>query len=134
MQNTSFTLLRTIITIRNTNAAFYFWFLQGFNSGVALYDLRRMRASPGWGEEVVLARMAALTRQFWVLGTVGDQDWLTLLGWDRPELFYRLPCQYNVQTHEGYNTREYEEVWHLYRNCSAPSDPETKIIHRNGSW
>ena len=117
---------------------------------MALYDLRRMRASPGWGEEVELARMEALTRQliiimiiipiiiitrqFWVLGTVGDQDWLTLLGWDRPELFYRLPCQSNVQTHEGYNTREYEGVWHAYRNCSAPSDPETKIIHRNGSW
>ena len=93
-----------------------------------------MRESPGWGEEVKLDRMRMLTTKFSVLGTVGDQDWLTLLGWDRPELFYSLPCQYNVQTHEGYNTSEYEEVWPLYRNCSAPSDPETKIIHRNGSW
>ena len=29
-----------------------------------------------------------------------SQDWLTLLGWERPELFHLLPCTFNVQTHE----------------------------------
>ena len=108
--------------------------IQGFNCGVALYHLKRMRESPEWEAGAGLERMTELSRTFSVLGTVGDQDWLTLLGWDRPELFYSLPCHYNVQTHEGYKTREYEEAWPRYRNCSAPSDPETKIIHRNGSW
>ena len=31
---------------------------------------------------------------------VGDQDWLTVLGWHRPELFHLLPCIYNVQVHQ----------------------------------
>jgi len=65
---------------------------------------------------------------------VGDQDWLTVLGWHRPQLFHLLPCIYNVQVHQGYNTAEHAEVWPLYRNCSLPEDPASKIIHRNGSW
>ena len=31
-------------------------------------------------------------------GTVGDQDWLTLVAWAQPHLVYTLPCQFNVQT------------------------------------
>ena len=31
-------------------------------------------------------------------GTVGDQDWFTLLAWAQPHLVYSLPCQFNVQT------------------------------------
>ena len=41
--------------------------------------------------------MSRLTEMFSMLGTVGDQDWLTLLGWARPELFHVLGCEYNKQ-------------------------------------
>ena len=32
---------------------------------------------------------------------VGDQEWLTLLGWKHPALFHHLPCQYNRQVIQG---------------------------------
>ena len=31
------------------------------------------------------------------VGHVGDQDWLTVLGWDKPHLFHLLGCEYNLQ-------------------------------------
>ena len=86
------------------------------------------------------------------------QDWLTLLGWERPELFHLLPCNFNVQTHEvytieplipvvkkcmiflyllytpvfhqGYKTAEWASVWEKYRNCTE----KPKIVHKNGSF
>merc|ERR1719195_459970 len=102
---------------------------QGFNSGVALYDLQCLRDSAVWAKEVEVGSMTRLTGMFSMLGTVGDQDWLTLLGWARPELFHVLGCEYNKQTHEGGNTLENADIWHLYHDC-----PDTKILHNNGSW
>ena len=84
------------------------------------------------------------------------QDWLTLFGWERPEFFHLLPCNFNVQTHEvrdmctkykvdigcsiyilllyqcfqGYKTAEWASVWEKYRNCRE----KPKIVHKNGSF
>jgi len=107
---------------------------QGFNTGIALYNLDKMRMSDEYEKETNVDRMAELAKKYGMMGSVGDQDWLTVLGWEKPHLFYLLPCQFNVQVHEGYNTEKYASVWHQYRNCSGPKDPETKIVHRNGSW
>ena len=107
---------------------------QGFNSGVTLYNLAKMRDSPEWEAEVDVKRMKEIAHQFLFAGSVGDQDWLTVLGWSRPEMFYLLPCHYNVQVHEGLKVAEHAERWEQYRNCSAPQHPDTKIIHYNGSW
>jgi len=104
---------------------------QGFNTGVALYHLGRMRASLEYAAEVDVARMRQLSHKKYLMpGTVGDQDWLTLLGWERPELFHLLPCNFNVQTHEGYKTAEWASVWEQYRNCTE----KPKIVHKNGSF
>ena len=107
---------------------------QGFNSGVTLYNLKKMRYSPAYQQEVQVDRMKDLAVKYMFAGTVGDQDWLTLLGWERPEMFHLLPCHYNVQIHEGYKNTEFAQFWDNYRNCSEPSHPDTKIIHKNGSW
>ena len=77
-------------------------------------------------------------------GTVGDQDWLTLLAWAQPHLVYSLPCQFNVQTdqvsfaflkglpghYQVYNTAKWADVWDKYRNCPN----STMIRHNNGDW
>ena len=107
---------------------------QGFNSGVTLYNLEKMRKSLEYQQEVNIDRMEELAVKYMFAGTVGDQDWLTLLGWERPEMFHVLPCQYNVQIHEGYKNTEFAQYWNHYRNCSEPSHPDTKIVHKNGSW
>ena len=104
--------------------------VQGFNSGVTLYHLGRMRESQDWEVEVVPERMKEIAHQFIFAGTVGDQDWLTVVGWVRPDLFHLLACNYNVQRHEGVKMIEHKERWASYRNCSSPDHPDTKIIHK----
>ena len=86
----------------------------------------------------------SLAEKFMLEGTVGDQDWLTLLAWAQPKLVYRLPCQFNVQTDQVrftlltikglteksqvYNTAKWADVWDKYRNCPN----QTMIRHDNG--
>ena len=49
-------------------------FLQGFNTGVALYHLGRMRESSEYSEEVDVGRMRQLSHKKYLMpGTVGDQ-------------------------------------------------------------
>ena len=85
----------------------------------------------------------SLAEEFMLDGTVGDQDWLTLLAWAQPQLVYTLPCQFNVQTDQVpcilfckglkeysqvYNTSKWSDVWEKYRNCPN----HTMIRHDNG--
>lgn len=57
-----------------------------------------------------------------------------MLGWEHPELFYELPCQYNLQSYIDIDQSEYsksEEVKKAdpeYRNCKQHG----RIIHVNG--
>ena len=73
-------------------------------------------------------QMVALTEKYQMEGLVGDQDWLTLLGWEYPEFFYMLPCQFNWQTNPEYKVGKLRHLWEKYRKCP----PDTKILHRNG--
>ena len=102
--------------------------MQGFNTGVALYNLAKMRQSEAYKSMTSPTAMKRLAEKYMVQGTVGDQDWLTVLGWEMEEMFYLLPCHFNVQTDQVYNTEEYKEVWDMYHKC----DSLTKILHRNG--
>jgi len=104
---------------------------QGFNTGVVLYDLAKMRQSQDYLEELDIDRMKEIKDYHSFLGTVGDQDWLTLVGFSKPWLFYPLGCEYNRQNNRMYHTllkmftEEEFERWH---HC----DKETKILHNNG--
>ena len=49
-------------------------------------------------EQACAEAQVSLAEEFMLHGTVGDQDWLTLLAWAQPQLVYTLPCQFNVQT------------------------------------
>ena len=55
-------------------------------------------------EQACAEAQVSLAEKFMLEGTVGDQDWLTLLGWAQPKLVYRLPCQFNVQTDQVWFT------------------------------
>ena len=65
--------------------------------------------------------------KFGFLMTLGDQDWLTLLSFEVPSLFYRLPCYFNVQTSLQYlasyqhNAQlELQQRFPLYHYCVLP--------------
>jgi hypothetical protein len=107
---------------------------QGLNSGVVLFNLTRMRASFLYNEELTVERMNILLENFMFGGKccVGDQEWLTLIGWEHQFLVHPLPCAYNsieasvVQEESlSYNTRV-NSKWKSYFVC--PGEP--KIIHK----
>ena len=68
---------------------------QGLNTGVLLLDLERMRASPSYSHYSSTAGVSQLADKYQLGGTVGDQDWLTLLSFEKPELINILPCEFN---------------------------------------
>jgi lipopolysaccharide biosynthesis glycosyltransferase len=73
---------------------------KGFNTGVVLYDLEKIRQSATWATEISSpAAIDWLAVKYRMLGTVGDQDWLTLMGFEHPELIRILPCEFNLQVH-----------------------------------
>jgi len=102
---------------------------QGFNTGVVLFDFDKMRNNSIYMEETKLNKMVELHNLFlpakdWGLG---DQEWLTLLGWKLPQMIHHLPCQYNRQT----TTRGLkEEKWKDYFQC----DHVTKLFHTTPLW
>ena len=65
---------------------------------MVLFHLERMRASREFLEEAEVGRMELLATSFlpakdWGMG---DQEWITLLGWSKPHLVGLLPCRCTV--------------------------------------
>ena len=79
-------------------------------------------------EATEVEEMIRLEEKYKISGTVGDQDWLTLLGWETEELFYLLPCEFNRQTDKIYDTDYWRELFNIYHRC----DVTAQIIHNNG--
>jgi len=71
---------------------------QGVNSGLVLYKLDNMRKSREYNEELTAERMESLSGRYlpnhdWNLA---EQDWFSLLSWEKAHLVKLLPCQFNV--------------------------------------
>ena len=104
--------------------------LQGFNTGVVLYRLDNMRTSQTYENYMQVEEVERLITSYKFNLTLGDQDWFTELGWDRPDLFYILPCHFNAQTSIQYLRPPWEESFDSYHYCDAKE--KLKIVHRNG--
>ena len=73
---------------------------KGFNTGVVLYDREKIRESETWAAEISSpAAIDRLAQKHWMVGTVGDQDWMTLMGFEHPDLIRVLACEFNLQVH-----------------------------------
>jgi len=104
--------------------------MQGFNTGVVVYDLEGLRQSDVFPSLLNPGYYKQLVDKYGFFGGVGDQDLLTMIGWEYPEMFYSLPCQFNLQTFRDPSmSRETADLLPTYSHC--PHKP--KIIHRNGS-
>ena len=96
---------------------------------MVLYNLARMRASKEYNQQFAGIKMLEMVEKYEMESTLAEQDWFTLLGWEKPDLFHPLPCEYNVQTDTEYKTRQLINLWEKYRDCQG----KHKIIHFNGS-
>ena len=100
----------------------------GFNSGVLLLDLGRLRDShlyQQYIEDILLVKK--LGEKYNFRGHLGDQGFYTLLSFEHPELFYVLPCSWNRQLCVWWKNHGYKEIFDLYHNCSGP----VHIYHGN---
>jgi len=104
--------------------------MQGLNTGVVVYNLHKMRQSQTLKEFINKENYHRVVNKYFFYGGVGDQDLFTMMSWEFPEMFYSLPCQYNVQTFiDDSMSKETVKLFSKYRSCK----PKTKILHRNGS-
>ena len=103
---------------------------QGLNMGVVLYDLEAMRRSKKYNSYLELARTKAMVEKYVFHLTLAFQDWFTEVGWESPELFYNLPCVFNVQVSMQFFRDPWKTVFHDYHYCDKSTN--IKIYHRNG--
>ena len=71
--------------------------LTGFNSGVLLLDLDRMRKSDLYNSLIDRNVIQSLQDKYSFKAGLGDQDLYTLINLEHEELFYVLPCEWNRQ-------------------------------------
>ncbi|XP_064460104.1 xyloside xylosyltransferase 1-like [Ornithodoros turicata] len=99
----------------------------GFNSGVVLLDIGRIRSSAFYQSFLREQAVRNLTAKYSFSGGLGDQDFYTLLACEHPELFYVLPCTWNRQLCKYWNEHGYSSVFDDYHNCPG----EIHLYHGN---
>ena len=104
--------------------------MQGFNTGVVLYRLDKMRESVLYNQHVTPEGVDQLMTKYMYTMFLAEQDWMTNLGFSYPHLFYHLPCQFNRQTSINYLQPPWVDIFHSYHYCDLPRN--IKIFHRNG--
>ena len=104
---------------------------QGFNTGVVLYNLQRMRENEQYNQYVdnVDGVIDKLAEKYSFRSHLGDQCFFTLLGIEHPEWFSVLPCRYNFQLDISLAVQlVFRPIFDLYHNCTETP----KIYHANG--
>ena len=101
--------------------------MTGFNSGVMLADLTRLRKSDIYNRMLEPEPLKQLAEKYKFQGNLGDQDFYTLLSFDYPELFYVLPCNWNRQLCRWFETHGYKDAFDAYHQCNV----DIYIYHGN---
>ena len=104
--------------------------MQGFNTGVVLYNLDSMRKSALYNWYVTAEGVDYLMNKYGYKMFLAEQDWMSNLGFSHPTLFYNLPCNFNRQTSIDYLRPPWLDLFHQYHMCDKPTN--IKIFHRNG--
>lgn len=100
----------------------------GFNSGVLLMDLEKMRRSKLYNDVLNDANIIFnLINKYRFKGHLGDQDFYTLISFEYPYLFYTLPCTWNRQLCQWWKRHGYKDVFDLYHSCNGT----VSLLHGN---
>uniref|UniRef100_T1IRV4 Xyloside xylosyltransferase 1 n=1 Tax=Strigamia maritima TaxID=126957 RepID=T1IRV4_STRMM len=89
----------------------------GFNSGVLLLNLERMRKSVIYNRVLEAPILEELLLRYSFKGHLGDQDFFTLVAVEFPELFYVLPCGWNRQLCDWWRRHGYSDVFDGFHEC-----------------
>lgn len=99
----------------------------GLNSGVVLLHLKRIRKSQLYHQQLQDSEVRKLTSKYMFKGHLGDQDFFTLLGYEFPNLIYRLDCVWNRQLCTWWKDHGYSDVFDKYFTCKG----RIKMYHGN---
>jgi len=92
----------------------------GFNSGIVLMKLERLRKSELFRSLMTNATLLeSLVTKYSFKGHLGDQDFYTLVGMEHPELFYILPCNWNRQLCQWWKSKGYDNVFEQFYECKG---------------
>lgn len=100
---------------------------QGFNSGILLLNLERMRESTIYNDVISAETVDKLTKKYYFKGHLGDQDFFSLISFEYEDLFYVLPCTWNRQLCQWWKYHGYENVFDSYYKCHG----KINIYHGN---
>ncbi|XP_071476898.1 xyloside xylosyltransferase 1-like [Diadema antillarum] len=101
--------------------------LTGFNSGVLLLNLDKMRASKHLKQFLTPDVIVSVRDKYHFRGHLGDQDFYTLVSMEKEDLFYVLPCSWNKQLCQWWKNKGYDDVWDQYFECKG----KIHIYHGN---
>ncbi|XP_034477686.1 xyloside xylosyltransferase 1 isoform X2 [Drosophila innubila] len=99
----------------------------GLNSGVVLMLLNRIRDSKTYSEVLTQYEVHRLVDKYSFKGHLGDQDFFTLLGYEYPNLIYRLDCIWNRQLCTWWKDHGYSNIFDAYFRCEGV----IKMYHGN---
>lgn len=102
--------------------------LQGFNTGVVLFDLDRMRKSDLYNSLINSTVLEDLCKKYKFNGYLGHQDFFSLTGMEYPQLYYKLDCSWNRQLDVGWKKVTGKKIFDLYHKC----DGKINVLHANG--
>ena len=104
---------------------------QGFNTGVLLLDLDRIRRNRLYRSYLFdeNASLQSLLTKYEFNGTLAYQDFFTLIGMEHPQLFRQMDCSWNRQLDETSSVDEkLNEMFLACHRC----DQRVQIYHANG--
>jgi xylosyl alpha-1,3-xylosyltransferase len=97
----------------------------GFNSGVALLQLERMRQDTSYNDLLMNSDVVSkLLAEYEFKGHLGEQDWFTLIYLRFPHFFHILPCSFNRQLCQWWYLNVYPQLKPLYHSCN-----ETVVVY-----
>lgn len=99
----------------------------GLNSGVVMLQLRKIRQSLLYQENLKEVNVRKMANKYSFKGHLGDQDFYTLLGYEFPSLIYRLDCVWNRQLCTWWKDHGYSEVFDTYFHCEG----KIRLYHGN---
>ncbi|VVC41546.1 Nucleotide-diphospho-sugar transferases [Cinara cedri] len=109
-------------------------YLNGLNSGVIMLYLERIHNNNEYNQLISPEWISSVVQKYLFKGHLGDQDWYTLVSYERSDLIYRLPCGWNRQLCTWWKQHGYADSFdsfakcsekiHLYHgNCDTPITP-----------
>ena len=102
---------------------------QGYNSGVLLLQLSKLRSSQLYNSYLMESTIKQLVGKYSFRGHLGDQDLYTLVGCEAAgrQLFYQLECTWNRQLCTWWRDHGYSKVFQDYFYCHG----DVNIYHGN---